>query len=109
MSNTQFDHKKIVALRHLFYEIHTLLIYRVWARFVCWFLGHDVQQTYDPTTCGEELCWRCGVPYPQERITLPVLLNRTYGWLVERDWAWFNKLDLYLLDFSIRLPSWWEY
>ena len=92
-------------------------LYRLWLtdtvwwtgrRIKCWFFGHRV--VYGDYRMHETAwCDRCFVEYPQETITLHNYLNRWYVWMVLRDWAWFNRLDDWLFDHKIPLPSWWEY
>lgn len=76
-------------------------------RIKCWFVGHDVRGgvPYEPDWCD-----RCYIEDPDDRRLLPGLLNRTYVWLVERDWAWFERFDDWMFDkHQKRLPSWWKY
>jgi len=84
-------------------------IRRLW----CWVVGHDVPCTgrvwdYEPDRCIR--CWYSEDEIDLDEATLPVLLNRVYGWLVERDWEWFERFDRWLIyDTNIRLPGWWSY
>ena len=80
-----------------------------WLRFSCWFIGHN-ERAGNALNYEEDYCDRCFVPWPQDLVTLPDLLMRAYGWMVERDWAWFNRLDTWLVErHAQRLPSWWSY
>lgn len=80
------------------------------ARIGCFLVGHVVnygsRQDYEPDWCD-----RCGLEYPQDDLrTLPCALNVFYGWLVEREWAWFDKVDRWFIEkLGSRLPEWWSY
>lgn len=81
-------------------------------RIKCWFTDHgligadEIERFY-----GEaDYCPECYIDWPQERDTLFTHLIAMYGWLVRRKWAWFDRLDIYLLEHhKHRLPRWWEY
>ena len=82
-----------------------------WLRRIrCLFTGHNVcTELYSQ---DDDYCSRCYADCPQELVTLPILLNRVYCWLVERDWKWFERFDLWIGQVEWRrrrLPSWWEY
>jgi len=77
----------------------------VWCKFVCWFVGHDVISG-DRTMYEDDWCDRCFMDWPQDKVTLPILLNRVYCWAVDHGWPesidlWFHK--------HFRMPRWWEY
>lgn len=82
----------------------------VWAKasgIKCWFVGHNeiLGLGHEPNYCN-----RCFIDDPRDTTTLPDLLQRGYGWLVERDWAWFDRLDDWLCEnHGKRLPHWWAY
>jgi len=80
-------------------------------RLRCLIIGHDIQFVHrleGPEYC--RWCWYTEGEVPLDEPTLPGLLNRAYCWLVERDWAWFEKLDLWLINkHSRKLPNWWSY
>lgn len=79
-------------------------------RVRCWLVGHEVvhggRWTNEPNYCP-----RCFIDWPSEHTTLPMLLNKGYCWLVERDWRWFDRLDEWFFNHVPRKwwPSWWEY
>ena len=81
------------------WEITWLFPRKVW----CFIVGHD--------ECfggywEDDYCDRCYVDWPQDKITVPVLLNRAYCWAVEHGWP--EEIDLWLMK-HIKLPNWWEY
>ena len=83
---------------------------RAW-RVQCWFIGHNEcwGSWYDREP---DYCDRCYMKWPQDAVTLPRLLNRAYGWTVERDWGWFERLDCWLMETERTrrlLPHWWSY
>ena len=78
----------------------------------CLFVGHNVYYGNRADNVPG-YCRRC-LYTDEERniddgVTMPRLLNRTYCWLVERDWRWFEALDERAIKHWKRLPSWWEY
>lgn len=77
-------------------------------RFWCWCVGHEVRTGDGLAYC--DYCDRCCVTRPQDLTTLSDLLRESYGWLVERNWEWFERLDDWLCEnHSQKLPGWWEY
>lgn len=81
-------------------------------RVQCWFKGHnEVRTSLSPEEYLQgNYCDRCYIDWPDEHNTLPMILNRSYIWVVEREWTWFEKLDIYLCEnHSKRLPNWWSY
>lgn len=54
----------------------------------------------------DDWCDRCFVDWPQDKITLPRLLNRAYCWAVEHGWP--ETVDLWL-HAHFKMPDWWEY
>lgn len=92
-------------------------MYRViyWLRRIrCLFVGHNVCADFQSWDWNStDWCDKCYADWPQELTTLPVLLNRVYGWFVERKWDWFNRLDDWLYaKCKGRLrpwPGWREY
>lgn len=78
-------------------------------RVDCFFVGHST--TFPDQWCNEdEYCSKCFVTCPQDKVTLPRLLNRLYSWVVERKWRWFERLDGWLCEnHKEQLPTWWEY
>lgn len=78
-------------------------------RTKCWFVGHD-ERPSDPINYEEAYCARCYVDWPQEKTTLPDLLNVVYYWLAERNWKWYERLDSWLYEnYDHVLPDWWSY
>ncbi len=78
-------------------------------RVYCWLVGHD-RRSGEPMNYEPAWCVRCLVEHPEDLCALPCLLSRAYAWMVERDWAWFNRLDMWLIEHhDKRLPSWWKY
>lgn len=65
------------------------------------------QGSYEPVRC--KYC--CYTEEEAEKdLTLHKLLNKIVAWLVEKDWCWFRKVDMWLLDnYSKKLPNWYEY
>jgi hypothetical protein len=95
------------TLRGTFWEWRYQVSHRI-QRVCCWFTGH--KETWGSQYDREpDYCERCFLEWPQEASTLPKYLNRWYCWMVEREWHWFEKLDLWLLGRPGWLPSWWEY
>lgn len=80
-------------------------------RLKCFLVGHDERTGGEgPPPYEDDRCYRCFVTWPTDRIDLPTLLSRLYGWFVERDWRWFDRLDMWLCEnYSARLPNWWSY
>ena len=75
----------------------------------CFFLGHEMLPG-DEEISENDWCLHCLVDWPQDRVTLPRLLNRCFGWLVEREWNWFARIDDWLIEYhQEHLPDWWEY
>ena len=81
-------------------------------RIKCWFTDHDlvgadeIERFYGQA----DYCRKCHIDWPQETNTLSTHLNHIYVWFVLRDWAWLERLDLWLLNnYRNRLPGWWEY
>ena len=72
---------------------------------ICWITGHDVSQgnddNYEPP-----FCLRCGSEYPMDD---QCLMNKIYHWLVEQEYDWFDRFDVWLCDNPSRIPDWWEY
>lgn len=93
---------KIYALRQILYKFELVFL-----KCQCWLIGHD-ERWGSRINYESDWCARCHCEWPQEKVTLPKLLNRGYVWIVKREWAWLETLDLWLRDY-IRLPSWWEY
>ena len=77
----------------------------------CFFVGHDVRYGGGPSYDYEpERCYRCWFSEEEIDIHKPVILTRIYAWLVNREWRWFDALDLWLHDnHGKKLPSWWVY
>lgn len=73
----------------------------------CFFLGHIIRMgsrpNYEPDWCA-----RCFCECPQEKTTLPFMLNDYYGWLFEHS-RLFIKLEDWLYQHKLKLPTWWEY
>ena len=73
----------------------------------CFFKGHNLRwgerYNYEPDYCD-----RCFVEWPQDQATLVDYLSRCYGFMVERDWRWFQRLDDWLWS-KFRMPGWWSY
>jgi len=83
-------------------------IRRLW----CLVVGHDVpcgtRWSYGPDRCAR--CWYSESEINLEETTLPMLLNRIYGWLIEQDWGWFERFDMWAIEhWPSRLPDWWSY
>ena len=81
-------------------------------RVRCWFTDHgfvgadEIERFYSEA----DYCPKCYIDWPQERNTLSTHLRLIYVWFVLREWAWFDRLDLWLINnHGKRLPSWWEY
>lgn len=70
----------------------------------CLLIAHDIVWS---NYLGDHYCRRCNTKRPFS-ITLPLLLNRCYCWLMSKEWNWFDKLDIWLCD-KCRMPRWWEY
>lgn len=76
---------------------------------ICFFVRHD-ETTGDRFAYQPDYCDRCFVEWPQDRLTMPDILNRVYCWVVNRGWQWFDSLDVWLMEnHNKKLPSWWEY
>ena len=78
-------------------------------RVGCFFVGHDKKsgewRMYEPDYCSKCLC-----DWPQDKVALSLLLNRCFGWLIEREWSWFARFDDWLIEYhNEMLPDWWEY
>ena len=75
----------------------------------CFFLGHEMLPG-DEEISENDWCLHCLVDWPQDQVTLPRVLNRCFGWMVEREWNWFARIDDWLIEnHSEILPDWWEY
>ena len=75
----------------------------------CFFTGHK-ELSGRQTFYDNDWCEKCLVDWPQDKITLPLLLTRYYGWLVEREWRWFYRFDFWIEKrYGDSLPDWWEY
>lgn len=85
----------------LIWRIEWLLPRRAW----CVIVGHR-ECMGSPLNYEDDYCGRCLVSWPQDKVTIPVLLNRAYVWAVEHGWP--EWLDLWLGQ-HVNLPSWWEY
>jgi hypothetical protein len=83
----------------LIWEITWLLPRRTW----CFIVGHKAIYggLYE-----DDFCDRCFIDRPEEKTTMPDILNRCYVWAVEHGWP--ESVDLWLQK-HIRLPGWWEY
>lgn len=85
------------------WKITYLWPHRMW----CFIVGHhevsggDLGGRLEPDWCAH-----CFIDWPQDKIAMPVLLNRAYVWAVNHGWP--EWLDLWLMK-HIKLPSWWEY
>ena len=80
----------------------------------CWFTGHKVKFEYYPLgwDIQESWCERCwlGDPIKYPEWGLPGFFNRIYVWICDRNWARWEKFDLWLCNrYGRRLPFWWEY
>ena len=92
-----------------------IIIYGAWIvsqcmlRIWCFIVGHDIAFDLGFYIDGDpERCRRCHITWPSERTTVPVLLGRAYRFMVDRNWRWFEALDIWLTE-HIRMPSWWAY
>ena len=54
-------------------------------------------------------CWYLETEICLDELTVPDLFHAAYVWLVERDWGWFERFDMWLVKHSPWLPRWWEY
>lgn len=73
------------------------------------FIGHN-ERRGNALNYGADYCEWCHAEWPQGKVTLPYLLNVMYCWLVERNWKWFERMDMWLcLNHGKFLPHWWEY
>lgn len=83
-------------------------------RIACFVLAHNVQRG-EPEAREPDWCARCGYDADEiiirfdEAVTLPFLLWRTYHWLADRDWPWFERLDIWLWNHTKRHPRWWKW
>ena len=77
----------------------------------CFFTDHN--EMPGSSLIGEnDFCTKCLCDWPQDKITLPLLLNRCYRWFVEREWQWrwFYRFDFWIEKrYGDSLPDWWEY
>lgn len=75
-------------------------------RIRCFFTGHrEVTGVY----YEDGYCSRCFISWPEDRVTIPFLLNRLYCWTGEREWKWFDRLDNCLWKhYGQFLPHWWS-
>lgn len=76
-------------------------------RLRCFFIGHDIRMG---NTINDEpdYCARCFMDWPQESITIPVILNRIYCWLVMHETL--ERIDDYIIGkLGNKRPSWWVY
>ena len=75
----------------------------------CFFTGHD-ERSGEQLIYENDWCAKCFVEWPQDKITLPRLLMYCFGWLIEREWQWFDRFDDWICaNHRNRLPDWWEY
>ena len=90
---------------------------RCWAKSLwCFIVGHDIKCEYgyyaQPDWCDRcfksERVRRGQGQDIQDYLTMPILLNRFYVWLVNHGGEPFYTLDMWLQK-HVRLPSWWEY
>ena len=92
----------------MFYDVLWYLE-RMVRRVGCFFVGHN-EVTGERLIYESDWCSKCFCRWPQDRVTLPRLLNRCYGWVVERNWHWFVCLDDWLyINHREKTPDWWEY
>lgn len=77
----------------------------VFKRAGCWFVGHD-EKYGSALNYEDDWCDRCYISWPQDTVTLPVLLGRVYVWAVGHGWP--EWVDQWLMK-HVRLPGWWEY
>ena len=88
----------------MMWELKALFL-RAW----CWLAGHD-ERMGNALNYEDDYCAKCYISWPQDTSTLPDLLNRLYVWIVERDWQWFERLDMWLCThYGKVLPRWWSY
>lgn len=77
-------------------------------RVRCWFRGHNEVARDWPSL--DTYCDKCFIDEPADRLDLPTILNHRYVWVVERNWQWFERFDIWLCDnHGKRLPHWWSY
>ena len=75
----------------------------------CFFTGHD-ERSGNRLNYENDWCEKCFVAWPQDKITLPRLLTRVLGWVVDREWRWFYRFDFWIeKKLGPDLPDWWEY
>ena len=75
----------------------------------CFFVGHVLVEG-EPAINEADFCYECLCDWPQDKLTLPHLLTRCFGWLVEREWRWFYRFDFWIGEkLGNSLPDWWEY
>lgn len=80
-----------------------------WDRLTCFLLGH--RERMGDFSYEADWCARCYCEWPQEKYTIPRILNMGYVWLIEHS-RLFVRFDDWLLKhdrIDWFLPSWWEY
>lgn len=86
--------------------MHPILNQLTWLwpkRIWCFIIGH---KTVYGGPYEDDFCQQCFIDCPEEKTTMPDILNKCYVWAVEHGWP--EWLDLWLHD-HVRLPRWWEY
>jgi len=64
-------------------------------RTKCFFVGHN-ERRGNVLNYEADYCEWCFAEWPQDKFTLPDLPSLLYGWLAERDWRGFERLDNWL-------------
>ena len=75
----------------------------------CFFIGH-IEKMGNKYNYEDDWCDRCFCNCPEDKLTMPRILQKIYARIVSREWNWFDKFDWWLSNnFGKHLPSWWEY